>query len=93
MNESVLQAGRPHGGVIHRRVCGITLVFNNKCMFVFNVYMSCDVKTNYDLYEFNTILSDISMYCIFNNVDYCIIGGDINTDLSRVKSSHTISII
>ena len=38
---------------------GNACVFNNKCMFVFNVYMPCDVNTNDDLYEFNTILSDI----------------------------------
>ena len=34
----------------------------------------------------------ISLYFDNNNIDYCVIGGDVNTYLSRDASIHTLSL-
>ena len=38
------------------------------------------------------MLSIISTYINTHNVVYCIIGGDMNTDIIRIKSTNTISL-
>ena len=43
-------------------------------------------------HDFNHVLSAISTYCLQFNVEYCIIGGDFNTDISRVNSMNTTSL-
>ena len=43
-------------------------------------------------HDFNNVLSAISTYCLQYNVEYCIIGGDFNTDISRVNSMNTTSL-
>ena len=45
-----------------------------------------------NLCEYNMILTDIAKCCAEKGVSKCIIGGDMNTDLSRVKSCNTISL-
>ena len=42
--------------------------------------------------EYNKVLSIISIYINTHNVVYCIIGGDMNTDIIRIKSTNTISL-
>ena len=49
--------------------------------------------TNHEkLCEYNMILTEIAKCCTQNDVSNCIICGDMNTDLSRVKSVNTISL-
>ena len=38
------------------------------------------------------MLSEISHYCLSYNVQYLVIGGDLNTDISRVNSANTITL-
>ena len=52
--------------------------------------MPCDVNMHH--YDFNNVLSSISMNCLQHNVEYCIIGGDFNTYISRVNSMNTTSL-
>ena len=40
-------------------------------------------------HDFNNVLSVIYIYCLHHNVEYCIIGGDFNTVISRVNSINT----
>ena len=40
----------------------------------------------------NMILTDIAKYCDENGVLNCVIGGDMNTDMSRTKSGYTVSL-
>ena len=54
--------------------------------------MPCDVNTAMHHHAFNHVLSCITMYCLQTNVKYCIIGGDFNTDISRVNSMNTTSL-
>ena len=45
---------------------------------------------NLDEYD---ILTEISMICTQNNAEYIFIAGDMNTDLSRINSWHTSSLL
>ena len=74
--------------------CGIKWKLHNSDGFVhlFTVYMSCDVNNAMHHYDFNNILSSITMYCLQNNVKYCIIEGDFKADISRVNSMNTASL-
>ena len=59
---------------------------------IFNEYMSCDTTSNDHIEEYNYVLSRIST-CVYQNaVEYCIITGDLNTDLMRHSSGSTISL-
>ena len=75
-----------------KRVCCIRLNTHIGYVYLFNVYMSCDTSNNEHLFEYNMILSDISKCCIDNSVSNCIIGCDVNTDISRICSGNTISL-
>ena len=71
-------------------VCFIRLELKSCTLYVFNVYFPCDTNNNEYLQEYNDVLSDISSCMIKHNIDYCIIAGDLNTDLSRVNSGNTL---
>ena len=74
----------------NNRVCCIRLELNSCTLYVFNVYFPCDTNNNEYLQEYNDVLSDISSCMIKHDIDYCIIAGDLNTDLSRVNSGNTL---
>ena len=100
MNESEIDCGRPYGGVTimcrkfkqitepvwlqSKRVCVIKIALEHGDYYLFNVYMPCDVSTCIDSYV--EVLSEISNYCLCNNVVHFVIGGDFNT------SCHTIAL-
>ena len=54
--------------------------------------MPCDNSTDSNLEEYNEVLSVISHFCATHNVENCVIGGDLNTDMSRTKSRNSISL-
>ena len=55
------------------------------------MFSNCTISTeSFDMY--NHVLSVISSYCVDNNVDVYMIGGDFNTSLFRNESRHTISL-
>ncbi len=108
MNESRYHCGRPYGGcsIIYgekcratpiyfhdsKRCCGMSYDLNSMRLYIFNIYMPCDNDDAEGQFTYNNILADISTYCVHNNVEYCIIGGDLNTDVSRINSRHTIAL-
>ena len=54
--------------------------------------MPCDNTSPINFCEYNKVLSIISTYLNTHNVVYCIIGGDMNIDIIRIKSTNTISL-
>ena len=64
-----------------KRVCAIKIVWEHGEYYLFNVYMPCNVSNCIDSYV--EVLSEISNYCLCNNVVHFVIGGDFNTDFSR----------
>ena len=75
-----------------KRVCCIGVNTDRGLVYLFNVYMPCDTNTNEHLCDYNMILTDIAKYCDDNGVLNCVIGGDMNTDMSRTKSGNTVSL-
>ena len=75
------------------RVCCIKLNTKFAMLYIFNVYIPCDTTSNDHIEEYNYILSCRSTCLYQNEVEYCIIAGDLlNTDLIRHSSSNTISL-
>ena len=108
INDDAILAGRPYGGcsflyrksissnigqveINSNRICCISLNTNIGKVYIFNVYFPCDNATQSSLQLYNEMLSTISTFLHDNNVVNCI-GGDLNTDLSRVRSGNTISL-
>ena len=54
--------------------------------------MPCATNTNEHLCDHNMILTDIAKCCEVSGVLNCIIGRDMNTDMSRTKSSKSVSL-
>ena len=106
IDESVLQHGRPYGGctILYRsfshvpekiwfkskRICALKLKVYFGYLYIFNVYMPCDQHIFIDYYI--DVLSEISHYCLSYNVQYLVIGGDLNTDISRINSANAITL-
>ncbi len=107
MNESVLLQGRPHGGcaiIYNKRLkCSVVPVQldSKRCMaavisfrefkiLLINVYMPCD-QNQYDA-EYDDVLYDINMLIHNQSIDHILIGGDLNTDISRQMSAHTVAL-
>ena len=108
MNESIFCQGRPYGGCSimysnkydvtpiyfedEKRICGIKITVRNTVFHIFNVYMPCDDGSIESFEMYNHVLSIISLYCIDNNVDVYLVGGDFNTSLIRTGSRQTLSL-
>ena len=74
------------------RMCCVRLSTNVGFIYVFNEYFPCDNSTQCNLQLYNEMLAVVSSFFIKHNVVNCIIGGDLNTDLSRARSGNTISL-
>ena len=61
-------------------------------LYVFNVYFPCDTNNNEHLRDYNDVLSKISGCMIEYKIAYCVIAGDLNTDLSRLNLGNTLSL-
>lgn len=75
-----------------KRICCIRLMTNIGAVYLFNIYMPGDTKDNLFLYEYNHELSVLSSFFRHSNVLNCIVGGDLNADLSRIQSGNTLSL-
>ena len=108
MDSSVLHKGRPFGGcailwkrsflgkvspieTCSTRICAVKVNTENTDILIFSVYMPCDTTCNNS--EYDSILSEISTICQMHNIEFVIIGGDFNTDFSRINSCNTQSLV
>ena len=74
----------------NNRVCSIQVKLHDVSFMLCCVYKDTTYdRTNIDIY--NEVFNDIFNYNICNDVEHIVIhvGGDLNTDLSRVHSGHT----
>ena len=70
----------------NKRLCAITVTFDDISFLFVNVYMPCDGRdTGSVLYK--SILHDVVRLVNSTNTTYVVFGGDFNTDTSR-QSSH-----
>ena len=107
MNSSVMLEGRPYGGcailwkkninikikhveVESKRICALKISLPDRDVLLINAYMPYDSPEKEIVYQ-ETIIQ-IEEVCTMCNVDHIIIGGDLNTDLSRPHSLNTIML-
>ncbi|ELU02058.1 hypothetical protein CAPTEDRAFT_218117 [Capitella teleta] len=77
--------------VVSRRIfaCIIDMVEFPKFILI-NAYMPCDSHNIVLNDEYKEILNDVeSVIVLHHEIDHVIIGGDLNTDISRVRSVHS----
>ena len=72
--------------------CMACVVSVNNCKLLFiNVYMPCDVHNNQSDTLYDEVLHDINFFINDHpTIDYIVVGGDFNTDITRIVSPHTI---
>ncbi|ELT97547.1 hypothetical protein CAPTEDRAFT_202914 [Capitella teleta] len=69
--------------------CIIEMVGFTKFILI-NAYMPCDSHNIVLNDEYKEILNDVeSVIVLHHEIDHVIIGGDLNTDISRVRSVHS----
>ena len=73
-----------------RRLFACTVTLNSSVKIILcSVYMPCDSHTLHDSDEFSVVLSEIdSVIALHDDIDFVLLGGDFNVDISRVGSSH-----
>ena len=59
---------------------------------MFCVYMPCDNNSIDSLHVYVDTLTQMSAICSKYNAEYICIGGDMNTDLTRLHSQNTLSL-
>ena len=73
-----------------RLTCIQLMMDEHTSILIFNVYMPCDQGYKGDMFtEFQDILAEMHTLMVFNNANYCIVGGDFNTDFAKIKSPYT----
>ena len=105
MAEQVISYGRGYGGVAiiwrsslacsvepvrlrHKRVCGVKISFScGMKLYLACVYLPCD--GHFSDSDYTDALSDIFSSDACHEADCIIVGGDFNTDFTRVNSPHT----
>ena len=57
-----------------------------------NLYIPCDQRNTLYATGYDDVLSDIELLIHTNaDIDHILIGGDLNTDITRQRSTHTTS--
>ena len=75
------------------RICGVLVSLSGVSLLLCNVYMPVDTLYDQDnSSEYRTILNEI--IATADNMDalHTVIGGDLNTDMNRSSSLHTIDL-
>ena len=107
MTEHSLITGRPYGGCAvfirksiicdstfinceNNRICAVLCDFKSYFVLIASVYIPCDDSSTMN--EYNFVLSCIEAAEQKYKPSYVIVGGDYNTDLSRVNSLYTKSL-
>ena len=78
---------------LSKRVCALSLQIDKITVYLFSVYMPCDTNESSNRNEYESILSEISTLCIKYCAEFVCIAGDMNTDLSRIDSWHTQTLL
>ena len=78
----------------NNRLCIVKVTIDDMCILICSLYMPCDTEYDQDnISIFNDVLIDLNTVAVSNDIDYIICGGDFNTDLSRINSLHTKSLL
>ncbi len=73
-----------------KRCMAAVITVNTCCFLFFNIYMPCDMYNNQHDNVYDDILQSINLVINqFSEINHIVICGDLNTDISRLRSSHT----
>ena len=76
------------------RLCALGLhIIHSIQLYLFGIYMPCDLNDHLSIGKYESVLSEISSLCIKYNAEYVCIGGDFNTQFSRRESLNTKTIL
>ena len=75
------------------RLCALSLHIHSIHLYLFCIYMPCDLNDHLSIGKYESVLSEISSLCIKYNAEYVCIGGDFNTQFSRHESFNTKTIL
>ncbi len=77
------------------RLCCAIFQFDNVKILIICVYMPCDCPESDtdNMKTFDDTLDTISEQCTTNDVNFIVIGGDLNTDITRSTSPHTDKLL
>ena len=69
---------------ISKRICAVKITLDTVQLVLFNMYMPCDNGyDSTDLAEYCDVLNEVKHICNREATQYFILGGDMNTDMSR----------
>ncbi len=74
--------------------CMAAIVTVNSCsLLLINVYMPCDQQTLHRDVMYDEVLNNINQIIhSHDHVNQVVIGGDLNTDMARLHSSHSSAL-
>ena len=75
-----------------KRLCALSILMSNIILHLFCIFMPCDIHNDSNIYEYRSILSEISTLCMKQNAEHICIAGDMNTELTRQNSWYTNGI-
>ncbi len=76
------------------RVCALHMTMANSRILLCNMYLPCDTIYNQDnVHEYCEVFQSVLQHSVVADVDCIIIGGDLNTDLTRSNSAHTTNLL
>ena len=73
-------------------MCSLCIDSVDVYLYLFCIYMSCDINNRKNIDEYDNVLVEISVICRNNDVMYICIVGDFNTAFDREQSWHTQSL-
>ena len=84
-----LGGGAKYIKTVSKRLCTLSIIFNDIIIYLFCVYMPCDNSDVNCITDYENVISEISSLCLHHNAEHICIVGDMNTDISRSHSRHT----
>ena len=74
------------------RLCALSLHIHSIQLYLLCIYMRGDFNYDLSIGKYESVLSEISSFCIKYNAEYVCIGGNFNTKFSRRESLNTKTI-
>ena len=75
-----------------KHMCSLCIDLVDVYLYLFCIYMPCDITTRENIDEYENVLAEISAICRNNDAMLFCIAGDFNTAFVREQSWHTQSL-
>ena len=75
-----------------KRMCSLCIDLVDVYLYLFCIYMPCDINTRENIEDYENVLAEISVICRNKDAMYICIARDFNTPFDREQSWHTQSL-